>query len=118
MIIAQSCLHDRHQVNQVPQQKRRKWVRGLANLKGEFVPVSGTLPVCSGTIRDMSCGGVRFVSFVLVEHGTTIRMRLKSMREARVVHVSREATGQWSMGCAFSEEIPSADLQELLVSQS
>ena len=118
MIIAQTCLHEHHKANQKPHQKRRKWVRGLANLKVEFVPVSGTLPACPGTIRDVSCGGVRLASIVPVESGTTIRIRLKSMREARVVNVSRETTGQWSMGCAFIEEITSADVQQLLVSDS
>jgi hypothetical protein len=69
-------------------------------------------------IRDMSRGGIRLVSIVPVESGTTIRMRLKSVREARVVYVLRETTGQWSMGCAFSKEITSADLRQLLVSHS
>jgi hypothetical protein len=100
----------------MPIPKRRKWVRRLANLEVEFVPVSGTLPVCSAMIRDISCGGVRLVSIVPVEFGTTIRMRLKSVREARVVYVSREPRGQWSIGCVFSEEIPSADVQQLLLS--
>jgi hypothetical protein len=108
----------RHQVKDMPTLKRRKWVRRLANLKVEFVPVCGSLPVCSAMIRDMSCGGARLVSVVPVESGTTIRMRLKSVHEARIVHASREPTGQWSMGCAFSEEITSADLQQLLASHS
>jgi PilZ domain len=118
MTVAQSSPSHRHQVKNVPVQKRRKWVRGLAKLKVEFVPVFGTLPICSATIRDMSRGGVRLVSMVPVESGTTIRMRLKSVHEARVVHVSRETTGQWAMGCAFTEEITSADLQQLLISHS
>jgi hypothetical protein len=96
--------------------KRRKWVRCPAKLEVDFVPVSGTLPVCSALIRDMSCGGVRLVSMVRLESGATIRMRLKSVREARVVHVLRETTGQWSMGCAFREEMPPADVQQLVVS--
>ena len=118
MSIIQNCLDHRYLIKDVPVQKRRKWIRRLAKLKVEFVPVSGMLPVCSAMIRDMSCGGVRLVSIVPVESGTTIRMRLKSVREARVVHVSRETTGRWSMGCAFSEEITSADMQQLLESHS
>jgi hypothetical protein len=106
----------RHQVEDTPIPKRRKWVRRLANLEVEFVPVSGMLPVCSAMIRDISCGGVRLASIVPVEVGTTIRMRLKSVREARVVYVSRDTRGQWSIGCAFSEDIPPADIQQLLVS--
>src|SRR5438876_11872335 len=98
----------------MPVPRRRKRVRRLAKLNVAFGPVSGTLPVCSAVVRDMSCGGVRLASIVPVESGTTIRMRLKSLREARVVHLSREATGHWSMGCAFSEEITSADLQHLI----
>jgi len=58
------------------------------------------------------------ISIVPVESGMTIRIRLNSVREARVVHVSREDRGQWSMGCAFSEEITSADVQQLLASPS
>jgi len=116
MTVAQYSLDYRHQVKDVPVQKRRKWVRHLANLEVEFVPVSGTLPVCSATIRDISCGGVRLVSIVPVEFGTTIRMRLKSVHEARVVYISRETRGRWSIGCAFSEEIPPVDVQQLLVS--
>jgi hypothetical protein len=108
---------DRHHI-EMSIKKRRKWARRLAKLNVEFVPVSGTLPVCSAVIRDMSCGGVRLVSIVPVDSGTTIRMRLKSVYEARVVHVSRETTGQWSMGCAFSEEITPADVQQLLASHS
>ena len=117
MTVAQNSLNHHH-TKTVPVQQRRKWVRDLAKLKVYFVPVFGTLPVCSGTIRDVSRGGVRLVSIVPVESGTTIRMHLKSVREARVVHTSRESTGQWSLGCAFSEEITSADLQQLLVSHS
>jgi len=118
MTVTQNSLNHRHAVNEVPIQKRRKWARRLAKLNVEFVPVSSTLPVCSAMIRDMSCGGVRLVSIVPVESGTTIRLRLKSVCEARVVHVSRETTGQWSIGCAFSEEILSVDLQQLLASHS
>jgi hypothetical protein len=118
MTVVQNSPDPRYQVKDVPVQKRRKWVRWLADLEVEFVPVSGTLPVCSAMIRDISCGGVRLVSIVPLEFGTTIRMRLKSVREGRVVHASRESTGQWSMGCAFSEEITSTDLQQLLVSHS
>ena len=118
MIVVQNRLNNLHQVKGIPVRKRRKWARNLANLKVEFVPVSGTLPVCSAIIRDMSCGGVRLVSTVPVQSGTMIRMRLKSIREARVIHASRDSTGHWSMGCAFSGEITSADLQELLVSYS
>lgn len=118
MTVIQNSLDHRYQVKDMPIQQRRKWVRWLANLEVEFVPVSGTLPVCSAKIRDMSCGGVWLVAMAPVEIGTTIRMRLKSVREARVVYVSRETTGQWSMGCAFSEEIAPADLQQLLVSHS
>ena len=116
MTVAQNSLN--HHTKTVPVQKRRKWVRDLTKLKVYFVPVSGTLPVSSAMIRDISRGGVRLVSIVPVESGTTIRMHLKSVREARVVHASRESTGQWSLGCAFSEEITSADLQQLLVSYS
>lgn len=118
MTVIQNSLNYRQRVKYAPIQKRRKWARCPAKLNVEFVSVSGTLPVCSAIIRDMSCGGVRLVSIVPVESGTMIRMRLKSVREARVVYVSRETTGQWSMGCSFSDEIPSADLQQLLVNQS
>jgi hypothetical protein len=116
MTATQNSLNHRHPVKGMPAQKRRKWVRLPTKVQVEFIPVSGSLPVCSAMIRDMSCGGVRLVSIVSVESGTTIRLRLKSVYEARVVHVSRETTGQWSMGCAFNEEITSADLQQLLVS--
>jgi hypothetical protein len=116
MTVTQNSLDHCHAVNKAPIQKRRRWVRRLTKLDVEFVPVSGTLPVCSGMIRDMSCGGVRLVSIVPLESGTSLRMVLKCVREARVVHVSRETTGQWSMGCAFSEEITSVDLQQLLES--
>jgi hypothetical protein len=111
--------HDhRRYAKDMPVQKRRKWVRCLAHLEADFVPVSGTLPGCSGMIRDISRGGVRLVSIVRLESGATIRIRLKSVCEARVVHVSRETRGQWSMGCAFSEEISSEDVQQLLTSHS
>jgi len=116
MTVTRNNLNGRHPFKEMSVQKRRKWVRCPAKLEVEFVPVTGALPVCSATIRDMSCGGVRLVSIVPVESGTTIRMRLKSVYEVRVVHVSRETTGQWSMGCAFKEEITSAGLQQLLVS--
>ena len=109
---------NQHQAKDMPIQKSRKWVRRLAKLEAEFVPVCGTLPVCSAMIRDISRGGFRFVSIVPLESGMTIRIRLNSVREARVVHVSREIRGQWSMGCAFSEEITSADVQQLLTSHS
>jgi len=109
---------NQHQAKDMPIQKSRKWVRCLAKLEAEFVPVCGTLPVCSAMIRDISRGGFRLISIVPVESGMTIRIRLNSVREARVVHVSRETRGQWSMGCAFSEEITSADVQQLLASPS
>ena len=105
---------NQHQAKDMPIQNNRKWVRRLAKLEAEFVPVCGTLPVCSAMIRDISRGGVRLVSIVRLESGSTIRIRLKSVCEARIVHVSRETRGQWSIGCAFSEEITSADVQQLL----
>ena len=78
----------------MPIQKSRKWVRRLAKPEAEFVPVCGTLPVCFAMIRDISRGGFRFVSIVPVESRITIRIRLNSVREARVVHVSRETRGK------------------------
>jgi len=66
MTVAQYSLDHRHQVKDVPLARRRKWVRRLAKLNVEFVPVSGTLPVCSAVVRDMSCGGVRLASIVPV----------------------------------------------------
>jgi len=48
----------------------------------------------------------------------TIRIRLNSVREARVGPRFTRDKGQWSMGCAFSEEITSADVQQLLASPS
>jgi len=107
-----------HQVIDMPVQNRRKWVRCPTKLEVEFVPVSSTLPVCSATIRDLSRGGIRLASIAPLESGMTIRIGLKTVREARVIHVSRETTGRWSAGCAFSEEITSADLQQLLESYS
>jgi hypothetical protein len=79
-----------------------------------FVPVSGMQPASSATIRDISRGGVRLVSVMRVDPGTTIRILLKSVQEARVVHVSPDVQDQWAMGCAFTEEISAGELQQLL----
>jgi hypothetical protein len=71
-------------------------------------------PVSSATIRDISRGGVRLVSVMRVDPGTTIRILLKSVQEARVVHVSSDVQDQWTMGCAFTAEISAGELQQLL----
>jgi len=64
---------NQYQAKDMPIQKSRKWVRCLAKREAEFVPVCGTLPVCSADDSAISRGGFRLISIVPVESGMTDR---------------------------------------------
>jgi hypothetical protein len=74
-----------------------------------------------GTIRDVSQGGIRLTLERRFEPGTGLAVELPEDPQAeartvlsKVVHVRRQADGQWSLGCKFISELSEDEVQRLL----
>jgi hypothetical protein len=74
-----------------------------------------------GYVRDISTGGARVILGRRFEVGTVLMLAMSSVSGthsqrllARVVRLSEEATGQWSLGCTFTRPLAPEDLQDLL----
>ena len=75
----------------------------------------------SGTIRDVSQGGLRLILERRFEPGTGLAIELpeESSGETRTVllkgvHVKRQLDGYWSLGCQFVSELSDDEIQRLL----
>lgn len=96
------------------QPERRKCARHAVNLGTVLAPVDGISQVCSGTIRNISCGGIRLSAHSAIEPETVIFVLLKTVVKARVVRVALESPGRWRLNCAFVKEMGCSELEGLL----
>jgi hypothetical protein len=96
------------------QPERRKCARHAVNLGTVLAPVDGIGQVCSGTIRNISCGGICLSAHSGIEPETTIFVLLKTVVKARVVRVALESAGRWRLNCAFVKEMGCSEMEGLL----
>ena len=96
------------------QPERRKCARYAVNLGTVLAPVDGIGRVCSGTIRNISCGGVCLCAHSEIEPETIIFVLLKTVVKARVVRVALESPGRWRLNCAFVKEMDCSEMEGLL----
>jgi hypothetical protein len=74
----------------------------------------------SGTIRDISVGGLRLSIGRRFEPGTGLAVELDQDRDdkrtvlVKVVHVKRQLDGMWSLGCKFISELSDEEIQRLV----
>jgi hypothetical protein len=75
----------------------------------------------SGTIRDVSLGGLRLILERRFEPGIVLAVELPENPPGetktillKVVHVKRQLDGYWSLGCQFVSEMSEDELQRLL----
>jgi hypothetical protein len=96
------------------QPERRRCARHAVNVRTVLTPVAGKGRPCSGTVRDISLGGICLSALSAVEPETIIFVRLKSVVKARVVRVTLESPGRWRLNCAFVKEMSCAEMKGLL----
>ena len=96
------------------QPERRKCARHAVKLGTVLAPVDGRGQSCSGTIRNVSRGGICMSALSAIEPETIIFVLLKSVVKARVVRVTLESPGQWRLNCAFVKEMSCAEMEGLL----
>jgi hypothetical protein len=105
--------------------ERRAWVRLAGSQKVSCKPVAGLTTKeselrWSGTIRDVSRGGIGLILSRRFEPGTLLILELASAGKEsrhlalRVVHARAERKGDWTVGCAFVCPISEEDLQTIL----
>jgi hypothetical protein len=76
----------------------------------------------SAHIRDISRGGLKLLAERRFESGTVLNIDTASVSTeaptalvARVVHVSRDKTGRWNLGCCFAKELTARELVKFIV---
>src|SRR5260370_37166076 len=94
--------------------ERRRHVRHPANLQTVIVPVYGKVLACPSRILDISRGEIRLTTDIWFEPGTTVRIFLEIILEARIIHACAKAPSGWKLHCAFTEEITASVVQRLL----
>jgi hypothetical protein len=74
----------------------------------------------SGTIRDISLGGLRLSLRRRYEPGTGLAIELGQLDDqartvlVKVVHVKRQDDGLWSLGCKFISELSEEEIEQLV----
>jgi hypothetical protein len=96
------------------QPERRKCARQAVNLGTVLTPVDGRSQPCSGTIRNISRGGICLSALSALEPETIIFVLLKTVVKARVVRVTRESPDRWRLNCAFVKEMSCPEMEGLL----
>jgi hypothetical protein len=98
---------------------RRAHPRHPANLETTCHLVNSHLPGQKVRVRDVSRGGINFLSDREMPPGTLLRIDLprpstggESVMLACVMHCRPQAAGGFSIGCAFSDELGNEELQE------
>lgn len=99
----------------------RAWVRFPTQVESYFHPVvAAEHAPRRAQIVNISAGGVAMHSDIQYEHGTLLHMEFRGPqgqplppRNARVVHSTLKAKGDWVLGCTFVRELSDSDLQAL-----
>jgi hypothetical protein len=95
--------------------ERRAWVRHACRVGAFFMPFPSSEVCYSGTIQDISRGGVTLVSPRPFEEKTQLVLLLKTAAEAKVFRARATADGKWVLGCGFTKELADEELQTLVV---
>jgi hypothetical protein len=100
------------------QANRRAHPRYPTDLETECELVNGTVPKIQVCVRNVSRGGINFLTDHRMEPGTLLRIDLPNNGPASnasvlacVMHASIQTDGKFSVGCAFSDELGDAQLE-------
>ena len=95
--------------------ERRAFVR-------HFCDIGALVDSWPARIENVSRGGLKVVIGRRFEMGTILKVEVATAGEesfstllARVVRAAPESIGNWSLGCAFLQEISEEEVQDLLV---
>ncbi len=105
-----------------PRPERRAWVRYDCNQDASCQPVpqKKTDECWRARILDVAAAGIRLLLPCRIEPGTTLVVELPTpqhlftKRQLRVVRVTAERKGRWSVGCAFDRNLSDDELNGLL----
>jgi hypothetical protein len=91
---------------------RRVWVRSRADAEPTCRSVEASEPT-PARVRNISRSGINLLVKRLFERGAVLEVEFPgaSPLRADVVHVTSQANGEWSLGCAFTEEMTDDDWQ-------
>lgn len=101
---------------------RRAWIRFPCDLGSSCRPsIGGDDMSWAARILDISQGGIRLLVERRFESRTILNIELEGENDegpssllVRVVHVSAESGGQWTLGCRFARDLTDKELEELL----
>jgi len=113
-LLALSQKFTRRKQSRMYQPERRKCARHAVNLGTVLAPVDGRGQPCSGTVRNISRGGICLSALSAFEPETTIFVLLKTVVRARVVRVTIESPGGWRLNCAFVKEMSCPEMEGIL----
>lgn len=98
---------------------RRAHQRFPTDLETNCQPVNGALPRLRVRVRNVSKGGMNFLTEHRLEPGTLLRIDLPQGAPAAdatvlacVMHCAMQTDGRYSIGCSFSDELGDSALRE------
>jgi len=98
--------------------ERRAHPRHTTSLETTCRLVNGMTRAFSVQVRNVSRGGINFITDQLLEPGVLLRIDLPQGNEeeaailACVMHCNMTPEGKYSIGCAFSDELGDSELRE------
>lgn len=106
-----------------PKDNRRAWVRHPCHVPTSVQSVGPNgRGEWSATVRNISLGGMNLVVDRWFESGTLLKVELQTDLEnapralwVRVIHVTAQPDGTWSLGCAFTRELSEESLRAFQV---
>jgi hypothetical protein len=109
-----------HYKRHTPREQRRASIRYPTHLASACRrPGSSDSPV-TATIQNISLGGLNLIVDQPFESGALLEVRIDSDLSdtpekllVRVIHVSAQADGRWSLGCAFTRPVEELSLRNL-----
>jgi hypothetical protein len=97
---------------------RRLWVRYAADLQGSLHVGDASHAKLLANVRDLSVGGANLIVDRPLTLGQMVTLELPARDEMRtvlacVVRVHRDPSGGWLVGCVFSRELSTDDLDRI-----
>lgn len=98
---------------------RRAWTRHISTVQTHVASLRGEKQRLEANIVDVSRGGIKLTVNQKIEAGEMLNIEIPPEEDSQssstalacVVHVHQLDSGEWNLGCAFSEELNDDDLR-------
>jgi hypothetical protein len=94
--------------------ERRSQVRSRTNLETRWASITGAASKNPVRILDISRTGARLEVDCPVVPGERVRIRLRTVMEARLVYVQATPEGKWMAGCQFDRDLSDEEMRILV----